>query len=75
MKTQEILQINYDQSQDRLTWNGFDIHCGNRLDVLFPDGLGGGVWKTVSFECNDNGWYIPYYPNVNPIGLWARNVG
>ena len=37
---QKILQIGYEQERDRLTWDGWDIHCGQGLDVLLPDQLG-----------------------------------
>ena len=47
---QKILQIGYEQERDRLTWDGWDIHCGQGLDVLLPDQLGGGTWRSVSFE-------------------------
>ena len=36
------------------------------------DRLGGGTWRRVSFECNDDGWYMPGKPGVSPVGLWAR---
>ena len=32
----------------------------------------GGTWRTVSFEHNDEGWYMPGHPDVSPVGLWAR---
>ena len=57
---------------DRLTWDGWDIHCGHGMDVLLPDRLDGGTWRTVSFEYNDEGWYMPGHPGVSPVGLWAR---
>ena len=60
---------------DRLTWDGWDIHCGQALDVLLPDRLDGGTWRAVSFEYNDDGWYMPGYPGVSPVGLWARESG
>ena len=37
------LAIGYEPERDRLTWDGWDIHCGQGLDVLLPDQLGGGV--------------------------------
>lgn len=71
----KVLQIDYNPGQDRLTWDGWDIHCGHSLEVLMPDELAGGTWREVSFEHNDDqGWYIPRYPTVSPIGLWAREI-
>ena len=37
----KVLQIGYEPERDRLTWDGWDIHCGQGLDVLLPDRLGG----------------------------------
>ena len=68
----KVLQIGYEPERDRLTWDGWDIHCGHGMDVLFPDRLDGGTWRTVSFEHNDEGWYMPGHPDVSPVGLWAR---
>lgn len=58
----KVLQIGYEPERDRLTWDGWDIHCGQGLDVLLPDRLGGGTWQAVSFEYNDKGWYMPGIP-------------
>lgn len=58
----KVLQIDYDSQRDRLTWDGWEIHCGQSLEVLLPDRLGGGTWRRVSFECNDDGWYMPGKP-------------
>ena len=55
----KVLQIDYDTERDRLTWDGWEIHCGQSLEVLLPDRLGGGTWRHVSFEYNDAGWYMP----------------
>lgn len=33
----KVLQIGYEPERDRLTWDGWDIHCGQGLDVLLPD--------------------------------------
>ena len=68
----KVLQIGYEPERDRLTWDGWDIHCGQGLDVLLPDRLGGGTWRSVSFEYNAEGWYMPGCPGVSPVGLWAR---
>ena len=38
----KVLQIDYDTERDRLTWDGWEIHCGQSLEVLLPDRLGGG---------------------------------
>ena len=51
----KVLQIGYEPERDRLTWDGWDIHCGQGMDVLFPDRLDGGTWRAVSFEYNDDG--------------------
>lgn len=64
---QKILQIGYEQERDRLTWDGWDIHCGQGLDVLLPDQLGGGTWRSVSFEYNSEGWYMPGHPGVSRL--------
>ena len=71
MTMKKALQIDYELERDRLTWDGWDIHCGQELEVL----LGGGTWRRVSFACNFDGWYMPGYPGVSPGGLWARERG
>jgi len=68
----KVLQIGYEPERDRLTWDDWDIHCGQGLDVLLPDQHGGAAWWPVSFEYNDDGWYIPGHSGVSPAGLWAR---
>ena len=68
----ECERISYEPERDRLTWDGWDIYCGQGLEVLLPDKLGGGTWRAVSFEYNDEGWYMPGHPDVSPVGLWAR---
>lgn len=68
----KVLQIGYEPERDRLTWDGWDIHCGQGMEVLLPDRLDGGTWRAVSFEYNDEGWYMPGHPDVSPVGLWAR---
>ena len=70
----KVLQIAYEPERDRLTWDGWDIHCGHSLEVLMPDRLGGGTWREVRFEYNDQGWYIPEQPDILPVGLWAREI-
>ena len=57
--SRKVLQIGYEPERDRLTWDGWDIHCGQGMDVLLPDRLDGGTWRAVSFEYNDEGWYMP----------------
>lgn len=47
--SRKVLQIGYEPERDRLTWDGWDIHCGHGMDVLLPDRLDGGTWRTVSF--------------------------
>ena len=42
----KVLQIDYDSQRDRLTWDGWEIHCGQSLEVLLPDRLGGGDMAT-----------------------------
>lgn len=70
----KVLQISYEPERDRLTWDGWDLHCGQSMEVLLPDQLGGGTWRPVSFEYNDDGWYMPGYSGVSPIGLWAMEM-
>lgn len=70
----KVLQIGYEPERNRLTWDGWDIHCGQSMDVLLPDQLGSGTWRAVSFECNDEGWYIPTYPDISPVGLWSKEI-
>jgi hypothetical protein len=48
--SRKVMQIGYEPERDRLTWDGWDIHCGHGMDVLLPDRLDGGTWRTVSFE-------------------------
>ena len=69
--SRKVLQIGYEPERDRLTWDGWDIHCGQSLNVLIPDKHGKGTWQLVSFEYNENGWYIPRWPGVSPVGLWG----
>ncbi len=68
----KAMQIGYEPERDRLTWDDCDIHCGQGLEVLFPDQIGGGTWRSVSFEYNSSGWYMPGHLDVSPVGLWAR---
>lgn len=68
----KIFQIGYNPERDRLTWDDWDIHCGQGLDVLLPDPIDGFTWQFVSFEYNSNGWYMPTQPGVSPVGLWAK---
>ena len=68
----KILQIVYEPERDRLIWNGWEIHCGQGLEVLPPIRDGSAVWCPVSFEYNCSGWYMPGQPGVSPVGLWAR---
>lgn len=70
----KVLQIAYEPERDRLTWDGWDIHCGQPLEVLMPDRLGGGTWREVSFECNAQGWYMPSEPGVSPVGKRNRPI-
>lgn len=67
--SRKVMQIGYEPERDRLTWDGWDIHCGQGLEVLLPDRLGGGTWRAVSFEYNADGWYMPGQPGVSPVGL------
>ena len=34
--SRKVLQIGYEPERDRLTWDGWDIHCGQGMDVLLP---------------------------------------
>ena len=69
----KALQIEYEPERDRLTLDGWDIHCGQPLEVLLPNQLNGGTWREISIEYSyTKGWYIPGHQEVNPIGLWAR---
>lgn len=51
----KAMQIGYDRERDRLTWDDWDIHCGQGLDVLLPDQTGGTAWCPGSFEYNSSG--------------------
>ena len=55
----KVLQIGYEPERDRFTWDGWDIHCDQGLEVLLLDCLGGSTWRAVSFEYNDDSWYMP----------------
>ena len=70
--SRKVLQIGYEPERDRLTWDGWDIHCGHGMDVLLPDRLEGYSPPCASIEYNDEGWYMPGHPDVSPVGLWAR---
>ena len=70
-----MLQIGYEPERDRLTWDGWDIHCGQGLEVLLPDRLGGGTWRPVSFEYNAGGGERAGAPGVSTGGPWAREGG
>ena len=61
--SRKVMQIGYEPERDRLTWDGWDIHCGHGMDVLLPDRLDGGTWRAVSFEYNDEGWYMIQIPS------------
>lgn len=45
--SRKVMQIGYEPERDRLTWDGWDIHCGHGMDVLLPDRLDGGTWRAV----------------------------
>ena len=34
--SRKVLQIGYEPERDRLTWDGWDIHCGHDMEVLLP---------------------------------------
>ena len=34
--SRKVMQIGYEPERDRLTWDGWDIHCGQGMDVLLP---------------------------------------
>lgn len=51
-----MLQIGYEPERDRLTWDGWDIHCGQGLEVLLPDRLGGGTWRPPGKGCCSLTW-------------------
>lgn len=65
----QVLQIDYDAEGNRLIWDDMKIHCGCCMVVLLADG----EWHEVSFELSMNDeWYIPGFPGVSPVGLWAK---
>lgn len=68
-----VKRIEYDPEWDRLTFNGWDIHCGDVFEVLMPNQEGTGTWQSVRFEYSDR-WYMPDYPCTDPVGLWARET-
>ena len=70
--SRKVMQIGYEPERDRLTWDGWDIHCGQGLEVLLPDRLGGGTWRAVPFNYIASESYMPGQPGVSPVGLWAR---
>ena len=37
--SRKVMQIGYEPERDRLTWDGWDIHCGQGLEVLLPSPL------------------------------------
>ena len=41
--SRKVLQIGYELERDRLTWDGWDIHCGQSMEVLLLDRIGGGL--------------------------------
>ena len=32
--SRKVLQIGYEPERDRLTWDGWDIHCGQGMDAV-----------------------------------------
>lgn len=58
----KVLQISYEPEHDRLTWDGWDIHCVQALDVLLPDRLDGGLWH-IRFRAFGTDFY--YYRAVS----------
>ena len=36
--SRKVMQIGYEPERDRLTWDGWDIHCGQGMDVLLQIG-------------------------------------
>lgn len=66
-----VLQIGYDMEKNRLVWDDMEIHCGYSMAVLLSDGK----WHEASFELSQNKeWYMPGFPEVSPIGLWAKTL-
>lgn len=68
----KILQIGYEPERDRLTWAGWDIHCGHALKSFFQIVSVAGHGRLYPSEYNGDGWYMPGQPGVSPVGLWAR---
>ena len=65
----KVLQIGYEPERDRLTWDGWDIHCGQGMEVLLPDRLDGGTWLVVSFEYNDEVYaWVSWCFSSGPVG-------
>ena len=69
----KILQIEIEDSQ--LMWDGYVVPRGFCMDVLLPDLVGSGTWRSVSFDyAEDLGWHVVGHPEISPVGLWARRV-
>ena len=60
MKT-NALQIGYEPEYDCLIWDGWDIHCGQGLDVA----------GSYSVQSPLSSWYMPGCLGVSWL-LWAR---
>ena len=46
----KVLQIGYEPERDRLTWDGWDIHCGHGMDVLLRWAWGPVKDRTKNYE-------------------------
>ena len=52
--SRKVLQIGYEPERDRLTWDGWDIHCGQGMAVLLPDRRDGiclGILMCLRWAC------------------------
>lgn len=68
----KVLQIELDDTRNRLTLDGWEIHSA--LEVLLPDRLGGGTWRKVHFSLQDDVWVLSEYPEFSAVGLFAREI-
>lgn len=73
MEEKRISQLHYDQENDRITFDGDGLHCGECLEVLVCNGLNGDKpeWVETRVEYGEN-WYLEGLLGYQVSGLFAR---
>lgn len=73
MAEKTIAQLRYDPESERITFDGYGLHCGDGLEVLVCNGLNGNKpeWVETRIEYNKD-WYLVGLAGYQVSGLFAR---